>query len=645
MNKKKTGGSNSGVTFKAILTALILIPLNNYWIFYTEVVRYAGHPTTISLFYNAVFILILLICLNALLRRIVPSLAYTQGELLTIYIMINIASALAGHDMLQVLIPEMTYPFNFATPENKWAARFLDKIPTWLSVRDPEVMRGYWTGASTLYDPKVLAAWSIPVLMWTLFILTLLTVMLCMTVILRKQWTENEKLTYPLVQLPLDITSENNGFFRNRLLWTGIGIAVFIDLIQGLHVLYPSIPGIPIKELNLVNMITTRPWSAVGWTPVHFYPFGIGLGILLPLDLSFSAWFFYLIWKAEVVISAMLGWDQIPRFPYINHQSFGAYMGICLFAIWTGRNHLAKVFGNIFNSQVDAGDEREPIRYRTAALGVLIGMLLLFIFASALGMSWWLVILFFGIYLAMSIGITRMRAELGPPAHDLHMGGPDTILPEIIGTSHLGPANLVALSMMFWFNRAYRAHPMPFQLEGFKMAEKASISYRKLFGAIILAVLVGTIASFWSQLHLTYQMGAGAKMGPPNVALIFGSEPFLRLDSWMNGSAPSTIGVRWAIFVGFALTIVLNSLRMKMAWFPFHPVGYAISSSWSMGLLWVSMFIAWLVKLLLLRYGGLKLYRSAVPLFLGIVIGECVMGSLWTIIGIVLNVQTYAFWP
>lgn len=645
MNNKKLASRQLGVTPRAIITAILLIPINNYWIFYTEVVRYAGHPTTISLFYNAVFILLLLVAANTLLKRFMPSMAYSQGELLTIYIMINIASALAGHDMIEVLIPGLSYPFKFATPENKWASKFLDRIPSWLSVSDQEAVNNFWNGASSLYKPENYIAWLIPTFMWTLFITTLLFTMLCMTVILRKQWTENEKLTYPLVQLPLDITQEKSSFFRNRIMWTGVVIAVVFDIIQGLHLLYPTIPDFPIREINLMNYFTTRPLNAIGNCPVYFYPFGIGLGVLLPLDLSFSTWFFFLVWKAEAVISAMFGWDQIPRFPYVTHQSFGAYMGICLFAIWTGRKHFANVFTKMFDKNTDMNDSDEPLSYRTAAMGVIIGLLILIVFLMKMGMVWWLAILFFAIYMAMSIGITRMRAELGPPAHDLHNGGPDSILPDLIGTTHLGPANLVVLSLMFWFNRAYRAHPMPFQLEGYKMAERASINYRKLFAAILTAVIVGTIASFWTELHVSYKLGAGAKYGPPNVDLIFGSEPYNRLDAWLNGSIPSTNGVRWAILVGFTLTIILNSLRMKLAWFPLHPVGYAISSSWSMNMLWVSMFIAWLIKLILLKYGGLKLYRTAVPFFLGIVIGECLMGSIWTIIGILLNVQTYAFWP
>ncbi len=645
LNKQQPEKYTSGVTFRAILISLIIIPFNNYWIFLTEIVRYAGHPTTISMFYNAVFLLLVLVGINSIIKRVVPRWVFSQGELLTIYIMVNIASALAGHDMIQVLVPEITHPFKFATPENKWAALFHSYIPTWLSVRDPEVIKGFYQGASTLYTRHTLMVWAMPVLMWTLFIITLLWVMMCLTVLLRKQWTEREKLTYPLVHLPLDVSNEKTSFFSNRLLWIGIGIAVAVDLIQGLHVLYPSVPGLKIKEINLSNYITTPPWNAIGNCPISFYPFAIGLGTLLPLDLSFSSWFFFLFWKAEIVVAAARGWNQIPRFPYVSEQSFGAYMGIFVFAIWASRKHIAAVANHMFTGKGDMDDGDEPLRYRTAGFGALGGGLLLMAFVYAMGMSLWLIVGFFAIYFAMSIAVTRMRAELGPPAHDLHGAGPETILPSIIGPAHLSPQNLTILSMMFWFNRAYRAHPMPFGLEGYKMAERTGMNYRKLFVAIMLAVVAGTIASFWSQLHICYQVGAASKVAPPTVPLIFGGEPFNRLDGWLKGVEVPSRNITYAIIVGFVFTIFLNALRMRFFWFPFHPVGFAVSSTWSMHQLWMAMFIAWFLKLMLLRYGGLRTYRAAVPLFLGLIIGECVMGSLWTLIGILLHTQTYAFWP
>jgi len=187
---------------------------------------------------------------------------------------------------------------------------------------------------------------------------------------------------------------------------------------------------------------------------------------------------------------------------------------------------------------------------------------------------------------------------------------------------------------------------MPFQLEGFKMAERTRTSYKGMFVAIAIATIFGTFVAFYVILTLLYKHGAASStLGPPNVPLIFGSEPWNRMDTWVKSPSSPDTNAAIAIVVGFATTIVLNSMRMKLGWFPFHPVGFAVSSSWSMGLLWLPMLIAWVIKLLLLRYGGLKLYRQALPFFLGIILGECVLGSFWTIWGIAFRVPSYAFWP
>jgi hypothetical protein len=100
-----------------------------------------------------------------------------------------------------------------------------------------------------------------------------------------------------------------------------------------------------------------------------------------------------------------------------------------------------------------------------------------------------------------------------------------------------------------------------------------------------------------------------------------------------------------AVIVGFLVVVLLNSLRVKLMWFPFHPIGYAVSSSWSMHVLWVSMFIAWVIKLLMVRYGGLRTYRAFLPLFLGFIVAECVVGGGWTILGAALHISSYRCFP
>ncbi|MCS6777446.1 MAG: DUF6785 family protein [Chloroherpetonaceae bacterium] len=639
------------VTARAVLLALILMPLNAHWVICMEVIRYSGHPTTISLFFNVVFLLTVLLLLNGLLKRLAPRHALAPGELLTIYIMLALGSAIAGHDMIEVLTPILSHAHYFARPENGWANDILPYLPPWLTVSDPRALREFYTGTGSFYQPHNLRAWGIPVLWWTLFFVLLGFIMLCINTLLRRQWTESERLSYPLVTLPLEMVNPRTQLFRSRLFWAGFALAALLELWNGFAYLYPQIPSLPLKRSgamqDLNNYITTPPWNAIGWTPVAVYPFGIALGMLLPVDLLFSAWFFAWVWRLERVFGAASGYAEIPGFPYVEEQSFGAYIGLAVFALWTSRGHFVRIWRGLWSRGVDLNDREEPLPYRWAAFGLLMASIALFAFCRACRMSPLWILACFTIYFALAIAITRMRAELGPPAHDLHRAGPDSILPAVFPSNQIPRADLAMFSLFYGFNRAYRSHPMPVQLEGFKIAERVGGNYRWLFWAMLLAIAWGALSAFWADLHQTYQVGAAEKVAPPNVQLIFGSEPWNRMATWVR--SPNTPmqrnNITIAITTGFFLTLLLNSLRVRLSWFPFHPVGYAVSSSWSLSLLWLPLFIAWVVKALILRYGGLRTYRQTLPFFLGVILGECVLGSLWMLIGIVLRIPTYAFWP
>lgn len=639
------------VTPRAVLLAVVLIPVNAYWVICMEAIRYSGHPTTISLFFNVVFLLAVLLGANRLVRRMSPRLALEPGELLTVYVMLALASAVAGHDMIEVLTPILAHVHYFARPENGWATEIVPYVPTWLSVTDPQALREFYTGSSSLYSPHNLRAWAAPVFWWTLFLTVLGFMMLCLNTLLRRQWTENEKLSYPLVTLPLEMVNPKTQLFRTRLFWLGAALAAALQIWNGLSALYPSLPMLPLKRTGPINdlntYITVPPWNAIGWTPVALYPFGLALGMLLPVDLLLSAWFFAWFWRLERVLASAYGYMDIPGFPYVEEQSFGAYIGLAVFAIWFSRHHFLRIWQGLFDGKIDLQDAQEPLPYRGAALGLAAGGIFLFGFGRAAGMTPGLIGACFLIYFGLALAITRMRAELGPPAHDLHRAGPDSILTSVLPPGRMSRPDLALFSLFYGFNRAYRAHPMPIQLEGFKLAERIGGSYRSLFWAMLLALAVGAVSAFWADLDQSYRIGAAEKVAPPNVQLIFGGEPWNRMQGWLRTppSPQRMFNTRAAIAVGFFLTLALNTLRVRLPWFPFHPVGYAVSSSWSLSLLWLPLMAAWLIKLTLLRYGGLKAYRQALPFFLGIVLSECVVGSLWMLVGIVLRIPTYAFWP
>ena len=113
-----------GISWKAVVFAVVLIPLNIYWIAVAEMVWTGLHFTAVSLPLNVIFILFWLIGYNAIARRISPQLAFSQTDLLVIYIILATSSAVAGYDSLVGLIGVLPHTTWFATPENDWGNLF-----------------------------------------------------------------------------------------------------------------------------------------------------------------------------------------------------------------------------------------------------------------------------------------------------------------------------------------------------------------------------------------------------------------------------------------------------------------------------------------------------------------------------------------
>jgi len=630
------------VTLRSIAIGAALAPLTCMWVIQADILWYSCQPTTVSLMPHVVFILFFLTLINLLIGRWLPGAALNPGELLTIYVMLTISSVVCGHDSIEILVPIVCHGFWGAAAYPSWE-KFLPNLPRFVMLADREVVRGFYEGGSTMYRWDVVAAWARPLLWWATFLFTLVAALFLINVLLRKQWTENEKLSYPVIQIPLELATRTRAVLSNRLMWYGFALAGSIDLINGLAQYIPAIPAIPIVHIsNLQEYLRERPWNATGPIWFSLYPFAIGVCFFLPVDLAFSCWFFFLYWKLMRVAASATGW-VIPEFPFVNDQTAGGYLGLCLIALWVSRRYLRDVFRHIVGRGPPLDEAEEALPYRIAALALAACLAYLGLFLHWLGMSWWAIAPFLAIYLAIAIAIARMRAELGPPAHDLHFAGPDRMMMRFAGMKALGPMNLAALALTAFFNRAYRGQPIAPSLEGLKIAQQAKMSARRMLWAMVIALVLGIFGGFWAMLHVGYKYGMAASVIGPGQW--FGLETYNYLNSWTSDPQPPNTGATIATGVGVVTTLALAALRMRFVWWPFHPVGYAVSGSWSMDQLWFPMFVAWLIKWVILRYGGAKAYRRAVPFFIGLVLGEFVVGCYWILHGAVLGVPTYDFWP
>ena len=197
------------------------------------------------------------------------------------------------------------------------------------------------------------------------------------------------------------------------------------------------------------------------------------------------------------------------------------------------------------------------------------------------------------------------------------------------------------LGLLWWFNRAYRQHPIGDTIEGLQMSARARTRSRAVVVAIVLAAVVGSLCVFWGWLHYAFSLGVASKWGAGDWR---GNEMCHNLQTWIENPTQANPDSLIAMGAGFAITMLLGAARAVFVGWPFHPVAYALSASWSIHIVWMPMLIALIVKLVVLRYGGLRLYRQALPLFFGLILGESVVGCGWTLIGLLFGVPTYSFW-
>lgn len=638
--KNRTQRRISGISFRALIIGLILIVANAYWLTITsELMEPQCLLTFVSLFFNAVFSLFVLLLLNQLLKWLIPRHALSSQELLVIYIMVVMVSTVGGHTLMCFLVGTLAHPFHFATPENEWKELFWRYIPKWFTPQT-RVLDDYFEGESTLYTMEHIKGWLTPVLVWSAFIAVIWFILICMNVIIRRQWTEKEKLAYPIVRLPLEMTTASSSFLKSKRMWVGFGIAGFIELLAGLHHLIPAIPALQVNYYPIGHYFTGRPWNRIGGLFLSAYPFIIGLTFFVPLDISFSAWVFFWLGKMErIVRMGMLGTTEIDFFA----RSAGGWIAVGVLALWGTRHYLYQVGQKILGDSSSIDDSQEPMRYKTAVLGIIIGVVILILFSYKAGMTFWIIGGFLFLYFVVAIAVTRVRAEFGPPSHEILFQSPVRLMAVSFGHQRVGARNLTILSFYYWLSRLNVAHPMPNQLEAFKLAERTKINSKKLVWVMMLATVVGALLCFWAYLHVLYQAGASSAMG---FVVGIGWEVFNRLQNWIsNPTGPDIAAIR-STSIGFIITSILYFLRYRFLWWPFHPIGYVMTAATWGGLAdyWCSIFIGWLIKFIIIKHFGLKTFQRAAPFFLGLILGDYVVASAWSLIGVIFHIPTYVLW-
>jgi hypothetical protein len=628
--EKSTNRLSRHVSLRSVLTGLAFV------IYFS-----AGGPGGVGGFHMApgalVVIFLLVILVNPILHRF-GKIPFSKSELMTIWCMLAIALT----DSIWIYLPlSIVGPDYFANSENHWKSLVKPYLPDWLFPRNTSTARWFFEGIPAGQNIPW-GDWVLTLLPWLLFAVLFYLLLFCLSSILRAQWTENERFSFPIVQIPVEIASgadtQVNPLFKNPMFWMGVSLPLGLHMLNGLATLFPALPSVPLK-VDLTPMLQQRPWNEIQPLTIFVVFAVIGFAFLLPLEISFSFGFFFLFYKMECYIGGVYGFDMpaaqgsMAR-DFCQNQEMGAFLALFAGVIYAARSHLRDVWEKIKHP---GGDEEEPMRFRYAFIGILISMTGMILWLWATGVSLFIALIFLLLVILIFVivswavtggGMFFTQTSFGPM--EMMMNG---IGSAAVGMHSIGPLRMT--QMVYAYDM--RSQQMPTMLNGYKAADAGGVNKNSMLKVMALAAVFTVIVGIAQQILYVDHYSA-QKLG----GWLYTDAP--RIPSQQIAGVaqtpvkPSAMRLLW-IAGGAIFTIFLLAMRIRYLWFPLHPIGFAFAGSYAMYTVWFSFLIGWFCKVLVNRYGGMKGFLFMRPFFIGLILGDGLSASIWSIVFAFTNVN------
>jgi len=192
--------------------------------------------------------------------------------------MTTVGAAIAAQDHVQLLWPTFVYPFR-ATMADRMGP-FRHYIPEWMVPQDPGVVESFYLGRENFLRPEILAAWIVPIASWFVWLVALGVTMWAWNVLLRRRWIEHDRLSFPAIQLALQMCREGEfgGMVAGKLFWSGFVVSALVESLQQINRRFPNVPSVPL-DFMASPIIDAAPalWKALAGALLVFLRIGDGL--------------------------------------------------------------------------------------------------------------------------------------------------------------------------------------------------------------------------------------------------------------------------------------------------------------------------------------------------------------------------------
>ena len=505
-------------------------------------------------------------------------------------------------------------------------------------------------------------AWMPTMLLWGSLALLLGFCSLCLALIVHPQWSKRELLPYPIVRFVEEAAATRTGralpeIARNRLFWIALGVVVAFHLVNGLHSWFPDIPEIPRRfefgPLQTIFPNAFRVSGQYGWFAPTIYLSAVAFSFFMSRSVAFSLGVAHLLFFAlgSVLIvngiqidSAMTGRSNMLR--------MGAYLAVALMIVYTGRRYYLDVVKSALGAK---RSEETPVYATWAARGLGIAGIAATLMLCSAGLHWALAVSFLVLTLIIFVVMTRIVTETGA-FFAMTSWMPVGAVLAVIGFDAIGPTGFIVLavaSVMLTIDT--RELLMPFLANGLRMTDREGAAPpSRLAPWVIVMMLGGFVVAGAVTLYLQYNQSVvpvGNSHGThtlPRVAF----DAFVQYasQSAAEGRIAAATGAtgwaRWALVrpdsgallwlaFGFALALGTAAARLRLPWWPLHPVAFLVWDTYALIVFGPSFLLGWLIKSAVVGTAGARGYHAVKPLMVGIIAAELLSGLGWMVVGAV----------
>lgn len=647
--------------FAVVLAILLSLAQACLWVYLSNTQTNHSGASIISVLGMGVLFVVALAINPALQRasRYIRLGPLRRGELVAIYAAMFVTTGVSTFGLVDQFVPLITTPYNPAwnTAQRGWREEVNPNLNPHLFIQDAAVISEYRRGIGT--QPTESASWHVwigyyagvitdipwshwrtPLIAWLVFAAAWYALFYSISAVVLPFWSYREKLIFPLARLPEALLPDARSpgvipaIYRSPIFWSAFA---FSFSILGYNALV---------DARWISGLRRIPLGAASWQAVEYFQGSfmagtdywfafiiffttIGLAFLLPTEMSFSAWFYFVLSRFAMVNLKFLGLTGNPidfrgdirwkSDPFCS-QGAGALMTFAAIS-------LARCVHE-FHRLSSGKPWRQRVRIGAPVIAMTLSAAALVAWFTWCGLPWYWSAALIVISTLLTVGLMRLVAEAGIYWFQVHGGFFHLFrmlsLGRLLAPALLGPI-LPLYGVLFSDAKCFLA---PAIASAADLRRSTGGSKWRIHLTVIASLAVAVVGSTLFVVVLGYTRG-----GDNMATWFYATNPQKAIDAaqTLATQTPRFEPANVAGFVGGGVWVAVSMyLRRTLFWFP-HPVGYMALISPLMEQLWLSFLIAWVAKVIVVRYGSKDVYMRARAAAIGLIMGELVAVAFWAI--------------